>query len=161
MVGVLWVDADGVVQQANDAALEMLGGCVGRACCHVVSARGANGQKICGNDCAGEIAKGSGDGVERGAVTIRGRMGRIECSRMGQGTGVVLIPGPSKSVERLTPREIDVMGLVAEGLTSRKIALRLGIQPATVRTHMEHAREKLGARTRAGAVATALATGII
>ena len=53
----------------------------------------------------------------------------------------------------LTPREREVLDLVAQGLTTPRIANELGIRPSTVRTHVEHAREKLGARTRAEAVA--------
>ena len=55
----------------------------------------------------------------------------------------------------LTERELDVLALVAEGLTNRQISGRLFISPATVRTHLEHIYEKLGVRTRAGAVSAA------
>jgi DNA-binding CsgD family transcriptional regulator len=52
----------------------------------------------------------------------------------------------------LTERELDVLSLVAAGLTNREISRRLFISPATVRTHLEHIYEKLGVRTRASAV---------
>ena len=55
-------------------------------------------------------------------------------------------------VPSLTERELDVLSLVAQGLTNREISRRLFISPATVRTHLEHIYEKLGVRTRAGAV---------
>lgn len=50
----------------------------------------------------------------------------------------------------LTPREREVAQLVAEGLTNREIAERLGISEATARTHVERVRNKLGVRTRVG-----------
>ena len=68
---------------------------------------------------------------------------------------------PGVPATGLTAREREVLKLVADGLTTQKIARRLQIQPATVRTHVEHAREKLDARTRAEAVARALAIGVL
>jgi DNA-binding NarL/FixJ family response regulator len=55
----------------------------------------------------------------------------------------------------LTERELDVLSLVAQGLTNREISSRLFISPATVRTHLEHIYDKLGVRSRAGAVSAA------
>jgi ATP/maltotriose-dependent transcriptional regulator MalT len=56
----------------------------------------------------------------------------------------------------LTERELDVLSLVAQGLTNREISRQLFISPATVRTHLEHIYDKLGVRSRAGAVSAAL-----
>ena len=61
----------------------------------------------------------------------------------------------------LSPREKEVMALLAEGLTGRQIAERLVISPATVRTHVENVMEKLEARTRVHAIAIALRQGLI
>lgn len=58
-------------------------------------------------------------------------------------------------VRSLTARELDVLALVAQGLTNREIGERLFISPATVRTHLEHVYEKLGVRSRVGAVTAA------
>ena len=55
----------------------------------------------------------------------------------------------------LTERELDVLALVAQGLTNRQIGRRLFISPGTVRTHLEHIYDKLGVRSRAGAVSAA------
>ena len=54
---------------------------------------------------------------------------------------------------RLTPREREILGRVAEGRTNAEIAWHLGISPETVRKHLENAYEKLGVHTRTGAVA--------
>ena len=56
----------------------------------------------------------------------------------------------------LSPRQREVIELVAEGLTSTQIADRLGVSPETVRTHLRNARLKLGASTKAQAVAVAM-----
>ena len=61
--------------------------------------------------------------------------------------------------EPLTERERQIMGLLAHGLTGREIAARLFLSPATVRTHVQNAMGKLGARTRAQAIAIVSADG--
>jgi DNA-binding CsgD family transcriptional regulator len=61
----------------------------------------------------------------------------------------------------LTPREIEVLALAAEGLSGPGIAEQLVLSPATVKTHFQHIYEKLGVGDRAAAVAQALRTGLI
>jgi DNA-binding CsgD family transcriptional regulator len=53
----------------------------------------------------------------------------------------------------LTPREREVLELVARGRTNAEVARMLWISPGTVRKHLENAYEKLGVHTRTGAVA--------
>ena len=53
----------------------------------------------------------------------------------------------------LTPREREVLDLVAEGLRNADVAERLSIAPGTVRRHLENAYAKLGVHTRTAAVA--------
>lgn len=55
----------------------------------------------------------------------------------------------------LTRRELDVLRLLADGATNRRIAGTPGIAPSTVGTHVEHIFAKLGVSNRAAAVATA------
>ncbi|MBE7519601.1 MAG: PAS and helix-turn-helix domain-containing protein [Thermoflexaceae bacterium] len=57
--------------------------------------------------------------------------------------------------DHLTPRELEVLRLLAAGATVRAIALELVITPATVRAHIEHLMNKLGAHTRLQAVVVA------
>jgi DNA-binding CsgD family transcriptional regulator len=59
----------------------------------------------------------------------------------------------------LSPREHQVVELLAAGLTGEEVAERLGISPATVRVHIRNATGKLGASTRTQAVAIAVARG--
>ena len=66
-----------------------------------------------------------------------------------------------KPKSALTPRELDVLGLLAEGLQHEEIGRRLGISSETVRTHLRKASDRLGAATRTQAVATALRLGLI
>lgn len=60
----------------------------------------------------------------------------------------------------LTPREAEVLAHVADGLSHDEIGKRLSISPETVRTHVRKACERLNARTRTHAVATALRLGL-
>ncbi len=53
----------------------------------------------------------------------------------------------------VTPREREVLGLVAEGLSNTEIARALSVAPSTVAKHLEHAYAKLGAHSRTAAVA--------
>jgi PAS domain S-box-containing protein len=61
-----------------------------------------------------------------------------------------------RRTRNLSPREREVLGLLARGLTGEQIADRLVLSPETVRTHIRNAREKLGASTRVEAVTMAL-----
>ncbi|MFP5361183.1 MAG: response regulator transcription factor [Thermoleophilia bacterium] len=61
----------------------------------------------------------------------------------------------------LTARELEILGLIAEGLSAPAVAERLVVSPATVRTHLQHLYEKLGVSDRAAAVAEAMRRGII
>lgn len=61
----------------------------------------------------------------------------------------------------LTPRELDILRLVARGATNRDAAQQLFISEATVKTHLLHVYEKLGVNDRAAAVATAYDRGLL
>ncbi len=61
----------------------------------------------------------------------------------------------------LTPREREVLALIARGFTNRQIAETLVISLNTVETHRRHILEKLGARSRAQLVAYAMERGLL
>ncbi len=103
------------------------------------------------------------DGEQRDhdQVSIRGEQYRMMCTGMGDSAVISLLDAVATFPvnEPLTPRELEILAMVAEGLTSKRIARRLGIAFCTVRTHLERVRGKLGARSRAEAVARAVRTG--
>jgi DNA-binding CsgD family transcriptional regulator len=68
---------------------------------------------------------------------------------------------PAPGVRVPSARERQILALLAEGETDAQIAARLGLSPATVQTHVRNAKAKLGARTRAQAVALALRSRLI
>jgi DNA-binding CsgD family transcriptional regulator len=72
-----------------------------------------------------------------------------------------LRPARARRAGQLTRREQESLRLVAMGMTTTAAADQLGISPETVRTHVRNAMNKLGARTRAQAIAVAMRDGEI
>jgi DNA-binding NarL/FixJ family response regulator len=70
-------------------------------------------------------------------------------------------PSPQPTIEELTPREHEVLELVAQGATNAEIAAQLGISENTVKFHMKNILQKLHASNRAEVVAYALKSGLI
>jgi DNA-binding NarL/FixJ family response regulator len=68
---------------------------------------------------------------------------------------------PTRSAEKLTPRELEVLARMAAGLSNRAMAADLGIEYTTVRGHVQAVLEKLGARSRIDAVARAYRSGLV
>jgi two-component system nitrate/nitrite response regulator NarL len=62
---------------------------------------------------------------------------------------------------KLTPREQEVLRLVAEGESAPDIATRLYIETSTVKTHLQNIYEKLGVSERAAAVAEGMRRGLV
>jgi two-component system, NarL family, nitrate/nitrite response regulator NarL len=61
----------------------------------------------------------------------------------------------------LTPRELDIIRLAADGHSNAEIGLRLHISTATVKTHLQHLFEKLEVSDRSAAVAQAFRRGLL
>lgn len=152
---------DGSIVGSNPAAQALLGRCDGTTCKDLIKAEDAKGTPICA--VCDPTRLQPGEQRDHGLVRVRGWAFRLICSAV-DGTRVqTLLPAPTPTLAgpELSEREREVLVLVARGLTSRRIAVRLGVSIATVRTHVEHIRDKLGVRTRSQAVARALALGQI
>jgi DNA-binding CsgD family transcriptional regulator len=61
----------------------------------------------------------------------------------------------------LTPRELEVLGLIAAGHTAKAVARRLDISPKTAENHIQNLYAKIGVATRAGAALYALERGMV
>lgn len=69
-------------------------------------------------------------------------------------------PGPRTPGGRLSPRELEVLALVAGGSTNRKIAVALSISEKTAVNHVTHIYDKLGVSNRAAATSWAVRNGV-
>ncbi len=67
--------------------------------------------------------------------------------------------GPARPL--LTPRELEILGCLGDGLSNKAVARRLGISQHTVKFHLEAVFTKLGVASRAEAVAKGLRSGLI
>ncbi len=144
----LLIIRDGRVEATNDAGQGLLGRCTGLACHLAVQGRAA-AAPVCTAMCVYDVRH-----EDRPRVRIRGSWWRMVCSRVGERVVVQLLPAePISPAAALTPRERETMRWVAQGLTTSQIAKRMDISRGTVRTHVGRILEKLGATTRAEAVA--------
>ena len=102
---------------------------------------------------------------EEAERTLRGeaRAGRLD----GETVNAVLAAAGHQIDDRpelpagLTPRELQVLRLLARGMSSRVIGERLGISPKTARNHIEHIYSKAGVSTRAGVSLFAARHGLV
>ncbi len=107
------------------------------------------------------------------AITIAGEAATIAAARASGLTADAWLLAPSSGpigatdetvgvpAETLTPRETEVLELVAEGLPNKAIAAQLGISDQTVKFHVASICAKLGAANRTDAVRKALERGLI
>ncbi|HYF27809.1 MAG TPA: response regulator transcription factor [Baekduia sp.] len=93
---------------------------------------------------------GAIDSVASGGSYVDPRLDRI-----------LLSPRATSKVPQLSPREREIMHLMAEGLTAEAIAQRITVSVETVRTHVRNVIRKLQARNRVHAIAIALERGEI
>jgi DNA-binding CsgD family transcriptional regulator len=75
--------------------------------------------------------------------------------------GEVPAEAPRNRLERLTPREREVLARIAAGHTNREIATQLGISPRTVESHRESLMKKLSLRSVAELTRFALQSGLV
>lgn len=75
--------------------------------------------------------------------------------------GLLVNPQPASLAEPLTPREVEVLGMLAEGQSNKSIAYRLGISEHTVKFHVTSIMGKLNAGSRTEAVTMGIRQGLI
>ena len=91
------------------------------------------------------------------------RAGRLDVDAVDAVLGAAghRISGRRSGPAGLTPREVEVLRLLARGLSNKQIAAQLVITPKTVGNHVEHIYAKIGASSRAGAGLFAMQHGLL
>lgn len=117
------------------------------------------------------VAIGMVDGDFAGLLPPDATAAQIDAALRAVAAGLtVRVPGqqsrsfgplPEESSIPLTPREIEVLAAVGNGLSNKATARQLGISPHTVKFHIESLFRKLGATSRAEAVAKGLKRQIV
>ncbi len=106
---------------------------------------------------AGFAAKTSSGGVIEAALRLIAAGGRYLPARLAEiaaaraVTGLPAVPFPLEPGHLLTERQLDVLRLVARGLSNKEVAQLLDLSPATVKTHLAHVQIVLGAKNRTDA----------
>ena len=120
----------------------------------VVEALRAGARGYLTKDAGAEEIRRALEAVVGGEVALDPAVQRHLVDALAGGAGG---PGPATPAlpDGLTPREAEVLALIAEGLTNAEIAARLVVSEATVKSHVNHLLAKIGARDRAQAVAYA------
>lgn len=115
---------------------------------------GASGYLLKGME-AGQIVDAIGE-VAQGGSVVQPQLARrlLRHFRVGDPTREA---GPTS----LSPRETEILKLIAKGLTNPEVAHALGISRATVRTHLEHIYAKLDVSNRTEAVTEGIRKGLI
>lgn len=179
---VVAVDADRRVVSWN-AAIEQLTGvkaddALGQPCWLMLRGQSPRGALLCHRDCSVTRYAREGYGFPRQKMTIATREGPRSVTvstvilrdrpeplllHVLQDGVTETAPGPDvpESRARLTPRQLQVLRLLAEGVTARGIALRLGLAETTVRNHIRAVLAELGAHSQLEAVARARAQGLV
>jgi DNA-binding CsgD family transcriptional regulator len=179
---VVAVDADLRVVSWNSAAEELTGvaadDALGQPCWLVLRGQSPRGAVLCHRDCSVtryarrgypvarqnmNIATTSGPrSVSVSTVVFRDRREPLLLHVLQDGEqDEVETPRPQEPPARLTARQHQVLGLLAEGVTARRIADRLGLAEATVRNHIRAVLSELGAHSQLEAVARARAQGLV
>jgi DNA-binding NarL/FixJ family response regulator len=107
------------------------------------------------------------DAAERKAILNRymdhaRRFDQAAAKRTTSNADVIPFQAPLKELEQEpTPREIEVLQLISEGLVNREIGRLLFLSEETVKSHVRHLLAKLHARSRAHAVAVGFRRGLL
>ncbi len=155
---------DGTVLLRHEPALRLTGHGVGLPCWSVVGGLENAEGLPCADGCVRELLAGGFGQSRETRFSLEGQHVHLSCVSLGE-VAVSLLSSPAglppRRGETLSPREQEVLRLLADGGTTASIARRLKLGNSTVRTHVEHMREKLRTPTRGGLVALGFRLGYL
>lgn len=115
---------------------------------------------------SGYLIKGIGPDEMKRAIRAVARGETYLCADVSDGVAEASLEElecepPVSPLDQLTPRQREVLQLVAEGHTNPEIAEKLGLSPRTIETHRRHLKRRLKIRTTAGLVRFAVWAGLV
>jgi len=125
----------------------------------VIAALQAGARGYLTKDAGAEQIRAAIERVAAGEAALDPAVQRHLVAAVAEGESEPAAPA-SELPDGLTPREAEVLGLIAEGLSNAEIAERLVVSGATVKSHVNHLLAKIRARDRAQAVAYAYRNGL-
>jgi PAS domain S-box-containing protein len=158
------LDTEGMVRWLNPAAERLLGNVRGRHFTRVVGPEDrARARELFARKVLGTAPATEATGV---LVTTGGKRLAVDISAVPLTTGERVVgvfglltgaadDGPASAPAHLTPRQAEVLRLLEQGRSTKQIAQELHLSPETVRNHVRHVLQALGAHTRLEAVAAA------
>jgi DNA-binding CsgD family transcriptional regulator len=164
------LDVRGMIRWLNQAAIALIGDIRGRPFTNVIAPQDVSRLR---QQFARKLSEGGSSNFDATLITRQGRIAHIGATstaltRGGQVVGlfgVMTRPAvehePPVGAERLTPRQLEVLQLLARGSTTDGIAAHLHLSRETVRNHVRALLERLGATTRLEAVAFARRDGLV
>ncbi len=99
--------------------------------------------------------------VKAGGAVIQPNLARALLRLVKEGAQNQRTLPPGEVVSVLTDRELEILQIIAKGLSNNEAAKVLGLSKATIRTHLEHIYEKLDVTNRVEAVTEGIRQGII
>jgi DNA-binding NarL/FixJ family response regulator len=126
----------------------------------VIDALHAGARGYLTKDASAEEIRRSLEQVMRGQAAIDPAVQHHLLDALAAGPPSRGVPGASELPDGLTPREAEVLALIAAGLSNAEIAERLYVNETTVKSHINHLFAKTGAGNRAQAVAYAYRNGL-
>ncbi|MGD0714838.1 MAG: LuxR C-terminal-related transcriptional regulator [Gaiellaceae bacterium] len=168
------VDAEGRIEDWNAAAERLTGipraAARGRPCWAVLGGCDDRGKAICRPGCTPSRLARIGQAVDCGDLFVGAAHVAISTILVGDGAGAMVLhpiaarngAQPSDaSVPRLTPRQQEVLVLLADGVRVREVSRRLGLAEATVRNHVRALLLELNAHSQLEAVARARSLSLL
>jgi DNA-binding CsgD family transcriptional regulator len=161
---VVFAGGDGTVIAQNKPARRMLGPGTGKYCWDVVGKLEGAEQLPCRKGCVLELLAFGMDCSQHTEFKLAGKRHQLSCVPANGMVVCMLTPLGCESpifLESLSPREQEILALLADGETTASAAERLGVCESTVRTHVERMRSKLSVNTRAAVVAEGFRLGYL
>ena len=161
---VIVAGGDGSVIAQNRPARRLLGPGTGKYCWDVMGRLEDTEKLPCREGCVLKLLAIGMDCSQSAQFRMSGQRHQLSCIPVNGVVVCMMNPLGSetpKSWQSLSPREQEVLSLLADGETTASVAERLGVGESTVRTHVERMRSKLNVNTRAAIVAEGFRLGYL